>query len=345
MSLKLRIQNPGLFTTVQDLGRHGYRRNGLPAAGAMDRYALSVANLMIGNEVSAAGLECTLLGPSIAFEGVGIAAITGGDLGAQLNGQPLAPWTSFVVNDGDLLSFTAPISGCRAYLAIGGGLDLPEVLGGRATYIRGAVGGLKGRALQKGDLLSAGQTNPGWKWTGELPAEWRRGYGPKATARVVLGPQDDYFTPETIAEFLSAEFEVTKEADRMGYRLAGPKLTHREKKEIVSDGVLPGAIQIPGHGQPIVLLADAQTAGGYPKIAAVIETDLAAFAQARPGDRIRFAEASLDDAVEAMRLQAQQLQEIAEWVQAQRPASEPIVRMMVVTVNGKRYEVMLQERE
>ncbi len=342
MSLKLKVQNPGLFTTVQDLGRDGYRRNGLPAAGAMDRYALAVANLMVGNEVSAAGLECTLLGPAIAFEGVGIAAITGGDLGAKLNGQPMAPWTSFVVKEGDLLSFTAPISGCRAYLAVRGGLDLPIALGGRSTYLRGAVGGLDGRALQKGDLLSAGPVAAHWQWTGTLPAQWLPERKAPVVARVVLGPQDDYFTSATIRQFLDAEFEVTKEADRMGYRLTGPHITHRDKKEIVSDGVLPGAIQIPGHGQPIVLLADAQTAGGYPKIAAVIEPDLAVFAQARPGDRIRFAQVSLEEAVEAMRLQAQRLEEIGAWVQAQQPAS---VRKMIATVNGRHYEVTIQERE
>lgn len=342
MSLRLCIQNPGLFTMVQDLGRDGYRKNGLPAAGAMDRYALAVANLMVGNPITAAGLECTLLGPTITFDGEGIAAITGGDLGATLNGRPIAPWTCFAVRDNDRLSFAVPVCGCRAYLAVGGGIDLPEVLGGRATYLRGAVGGLAGRALQKGDLLSAGLTGSGWRWIGMLPAQWQPLHGQQTTARVVLGPQDDYFTPETIAEFFNAEFEVTKESDRMGYRLAGPKLTHREKKEIVSDGVLPGAIQVPGHGQPIVLLADAQTAGGYPKIAAVIEPDLRVFAQARPGDHIRFVQVSLDEAVAAMRQQAQQLQEIAAWVQAQRPAQ---LRQMVVTVNGKRYEVTVQKQE
>ncbi|MGE5652793.1 MAG: biotin-dependent carboxyltransferase family protein [Bacillota bacterium] len=340
MSLALHIQNPGLFTTVQDLGRNGYRRNGLPAAGAMDRYALAVANLLVGNPMDAAGLECTLLGPTVVFKGTGIVAITGGDLGATHNGRPVAPWTSFTVKDGDLLAFAAPSSGCRAYLAVAGGLDLPEVLGGRSTYLRGAVGGLEGRALQKGDRLSSNPTSSGWRWTGTLPTEWQP--EANAVARVTLGPQDDYFTPETIAEFFTADFEVTKEADRMGYRLAGPKLTHRDKKEIVSDGVLPGAIQIPGHGQPIVLLADAQTAGGYPKIAAVIEPDLPVFAQARPGDHIRFAHISLDDAVVAMRQQAQRLQAIEAWLQMQRPAP---VRRMIVTVQGKRYEVAVQEQQ
>lgn len=342
MRLRFRVQSPGMFTTIQDLGRNGYRRNGLPAAGAMDRFALSVANLMVGNAKDMAGLECTLLGPSLAFEGEGIVAITGGDLGAALNGRMIAPWTSFTVKSGDLLSFTAPISGCRAYLAVRGRLDLPKVLGGYSTYLRGAVGGLEGRALQKGDLLSGNSQDLDWFWTGALPSQWLPSLGQEAVARVVLGPQDDYFTADTIAEFFGATFEVTKEADRMGYRLSGPKLTHQDKKEIVSDGVLPGAIQIPGHGQPIVLLADAQTAGGYPKIGAVIEPDLAVFAQARPGDRIRFSQVSCDEAVAAMRHQAQCLQEIADWIQTRRPA---VTRQMLVTVNGQSYEVTVQEKE
>jgi biotin-dependent carboxylase-like uncharacterized protein len=302
----LRVTAAGLLTTVQDLGRHGHGRLGLPPAGALDAAALRWANLLVGNAPDAAALELTLLGPTLALEGERPlrAALAGADFGATLDGTPLPPWRAFTLRPGDSLACGACRVGARGYLAVAGGVAVPPALGSRSTDRRGAIGGLAGRALAPGDLVPlappAGEPAPALA----LPPDRIPRYTHEWRPRVVLGPQDDRFTPDAIVTFLSAPYTVAREADRMGLRLDGAALAFRDGPagaDVLSEGVATGAIQVPADGRPIVLLADHQTTGGYAKIAHVIGADLWQLGQARPGDTVRFRAVPVAEAQEALR--------------------------------------------
>lgn len=299
------VVEPGPQTTVQDLGRPGYLRYGIPPSGPMDRGAFCLANRLVGNPESAAGLECTVQGPRLEIRQESVVAVTGAEMPFRINGQPAPLWQAVLVRPGDLLQLGMVKAGCRAYLAAAGGIDVPPALGSRATYLRGRLGGVEGRALQKGDLLPVGRP------TEALDAvEGRRvrpdlvpSYPQEVECRVILGPQDDRFTPEGIEAFLAGPYQVTPQVDRMGYRLKGPQITHRHGHDIVSDGVPLGGVQVPG-GQPIVLLVDRQSTGGYTKIATVISQDIARIGQAKPGHLVRFRRVSLAEAHALLRAEA-----------------------------------------
>lgn len=306
---ELRITAAGLLTTVQDLGRYGYGRYGLPVAGALDDGALRWANLLVGNDPTLAALELTLLGPTLTLEGDRpvLAALTGADFGATLNGAPLQPWRGFVLRPGNTLALGGCRTGARGYLAVAGGFALPEALGSRSTDLLGGIGGLpgadRGRPLRAGDRvpLPTAAASPPLR---RLPEGHIPVYGNEARVRVVLGPQDDRFTEDAIVTFLSSPYTVTREADRMGMRLEGPALAFRDGAggaDIISEGVVTGAVQAPAHGRPIVLLAAHQTTGGYAKIATVIGADLWRLGQARPGDRVHFRAVTVAEAREALR--------------------------------------------
>jgi biotin-dependent carboxylase-like uncharacterized protein len=297
------VLDPGLLTTVQDLGRPGYQRAGIPPSGPLDRGAFLLANRLVGNPDGAAGLELTLRGPRLEVRRECLVAVTGADMGVAVNGEAAAPWTAIHLRPGDVVGFRMVTAGCRAYLAVAGGLALPPALGSRSTYLRGRLGGVEGRALQKGDALPLGPpAGPLAGLEGRTVPEARRpAYGSEVECRVILGPQDDRFTPEGIAAFLTGPYEVTPQADRMGYRLKGPLITHARGHDIISDGIPLGGIQVPGEGQPIVLLVDRQTTGGYTKIATVISVDIARLGQSRPGHRVRFRRVTLDEAHAAVR--------------------------------------------
>lgn len=303
------VLSPGLFTTVQDLGRPGWQRFGVPAAGALDKYALIAANALVGNPPGAAGLEVTLLGPVLAVVSEGLVACTGADLGFTIDGQPAALWQAHRVRPGQVLRFTGRRAGCRAYLAVAGGIAVPEVMGSRSTYTRARIGGLAGRPLAAGDQLPVGPLPIDWRDRDglALPEALRR-HGLPQPVRVILGPQDDRFLPLAIERLLGAPYRVTPNSDRMGLRLSGPKLLHRAGADIVSEGVAPGSIQVPGDGQPIVLLADRQATGGYAKIATVISADMDFLGQAAPGDRVTFRTV---DVATAHRLRKQRLELLA----------------------------------
>lgn len=302
---RLVVVDPGLLTTIQDLGRFGYQRVGIPPSGPMDRAAFVVANRLVGNPDRAAALECTLKGPRLEVRREAVVAVTGAPMGFTVNGQEAPPWTALLVRPGDVLGFHIASAGCRAYLAVGGGIDVPPALGSRATYLRGRLGGLGGRALQKGDALPVGVTPPGTARAGRaVPPALRPVYPAERECRVILGPQDDRFTAGGIRAFLEGPYEVTPQADRMGYRLKGPAIAHARGHDIVSDGIPLGGIQVPGEGQPIVLLVDRQTAGGYTKIATVIGVDIGAIGQTRPGQRVRFRRVTLEDAHAALAAEA-----------------------------------------
>ena len=266
--MRLSIIQPGMLTTVQDLGRWGHQAIGMPVAGAMDPMALRRGNIIVNNEQGKAALEITVMGPKLSVEGNGIIALTGADLGLIINGEEKAAWTSHQVEDGDMVSFSGMKGdGCRAYICVGGGIDVPPLMGSRSTYIRGKIGGLEGRALKAGDVLPCGEPRILWRRTigFSCPGTLRPSYRPDRKLSVVLGPQDSSFTDAGLETFTSSTYTISGAADRMGYRLEGPEVEHVKSADIVSDAICLGAIQIPGHGQPIAMMADRQTTGGYTK--------------------------------------------------------------------------------
>jgi biotin-dependent carboxylase-like uncharacterized protein len=300
----LEVLDGGLLTTVQDLGRGGYQRYGVPVAGAADGTALRAANHLVGNEAGAAGLECTVSGPRLVALRPIVAAVTGADLGPVVERNDLGrfevpPCSSFLLRPGNVLRFDGRRSGARAYLAFAGGIDVPEVLGSRSTYLTAGFGGLEGRALRTGDRLGlhpcGRPASPGLKWR----REDRERRESELTIRLVLGPQDDYFTEAGLATLTSSLYTVASASDRMGLRFEGPALEHRQT-EFVSDGIMLGGIQVPPNGLPILMLADRATMGGYPKIATAALADIPSLAQLLPGDRIRFRIVSRDEARSAL---------------------------------------------
>jgi 5-oxoprolinase (ATP-hydrolysing) subunit C len=310
MSDALLLTDGGLFSTVQDFGRFGYQRFGISASGAMDVLAMRLANALVGNQPDTAVIETTLSGPAFVVEAPACRlAFTGIDARITLNGAPVAPYRAFDAAFGDRVAIGPGTNGLRGYLALAGGLALDPVLGSLSTHSRSRIGGFEGRQLAAGDRLLL----PGCVPAGpclELPASER----PSADGpiRVLLGPQDDAFTSEGIQTFLSSLYTVSNKTDRMGCQLEGPAITHRAGFNIVSDGIMNGSIQVPGHGRPIVLLADRQTTGGYPKIATVIEADLRKLAQARPGSTLAFTALSAEAAEEAAATDRRRLSALIE---------------------------------
>jgi antagonist of KipI len=301
----------GMLTTVQDLGRFGYQRYGVPTSGALDLFSLRAANRLVGNGDEAAGLEMMLIGPRLRFLAPATIALTGADLDARLDGQRVPRWESVVVEPGRTLSFSGPLDGIRGYLAVAGGLDVPLVLGSRSTYARSKLGGVEGRPLKAGDVLHVEGDRPVLLGgTLRLPVSERPKWGHAHTLRVVLGPQDDRFTRDGIRTFVSSAYTVSPQSDRMGCRLSGPAIQHARGADIVSDGTPFGAVQVAGDGVPIVLLADRGTAGGYTKIATVIGPDIPHLAQATPGDTVTFTQVSLDEAYHAVRQEELRLESI-----------------------------------
>ncbi len=282
----MEVLKPGMFTTVQDAGRPGHRADGVPGGGAADTLALRLANLLVGNEQHAAGLECTLVGPELRFNRDTLVAWGGATTAA------LPSWRPVPVRAGDALTIGPLSRGCRGYLAIAGGVETPPQLGSRGTYVRGALGGFDGRALRVGDVVPVGagcsRASTGQWHIDErlLPA-----YANPVTVRVVTGAHGADFE-----DWRGRAFTVSPQSDRMGARLVGTLPRLAPPRELVSSPVAPGTIQVPPDGQPIVLLADAQTIGGYPQVAHVISVDLPLVAQLRPGDTVRFTEVTLAEA-------------------------------------------------
>ena len=298
--MSIEVLHPGLLTTVQDLGRTGYQRFGVSVSGAVDPRSAAVANILAGNPDGEAVLECTVLGPQLRFDAPAVIAVTGADLGPTLDGVPAENYRALRVQAGQTLRFTGPKCGCRAYLAVSGGLDVPEVMGSRSTYMKAKIGGWHGRKLEKGDVLPlrAPGTEPKALENCALAPEFRG--RSEYTLRVVMGPQDNAFTPGGVSAFLSGVYTVTPEFDRMGCRMEGPEIEHNGSADILSDGIAFGAVQVPDSGQPIVMLADRQTTGGYTKIANVISADFRLLGQLKSGDRVRFEKVSLAAAQEAL---------------------------------------------
>jgi antagonist of KipI len=290
---------PGLFTTVQDLGRYGYLKYGIPISGSMDTFSLVAANVLVANNPNDACLEITLFGPELQALTRTQIAITGGDISAKINGQNIPTWQTLEVEEGDAVSLGKVESGCRAYLSIRGGINAPLVLGSRATYVRGGFGGIRGRQLKTGDIIERFDIPP-LKVEYSMPEDLVPQFTDQYKVHVILGPQADLFTEMGIHTFLSSSYNVTSEADRMGYRLEGPTIKHKAGADIISDALLPGAIQVPKNGKPIIIMRDAQTTGGYPKIAVTIIPDVSSLGQAKPNDVIEFSKITISQAREKL---------------------------------------------
>jgi len=307
MNMKaFQVRHPGVLTTIQDFGRKGFMKYGTPASGVADPFAAEAANRLVGNDPGAALLETTLFRLELlALEELTI-AITGGDLTPTINKAPLPMWRSVPVRPGDRIAFQRRKTGFRAYLAVGGGFSAEEFLGSRSVFVRG----LMGQPLRSGEVLGAEGETSGAFPPRLIPPELVPDYSRRGPLRVILGPQDDRFTAKGIETFLTSEYKVSAQADRMGYRLEGPKIEHVKGADIISECIARGAIQVPGDGLPIILLWDAQVSGGYTKIANVISADLGTLAQVMPGEALRFERVSLDEAHRALRRQEERLEKI-----------------------------------
>jgi biotin-dependent carboxylase-like uncharacterized protein len=333
--VNVEVVKPGVLSLLQDRGRVGFQRFGVPVSGAMDAWSHRVANVLVGNSDQEATLEVTLIGPSLRFPEAALIAITGADLSPRIGEHAVPQGTAVLVRAGSLLEFGRRVTGVRAYLAVRAGFDVEPVMGSRSTYVRGGFGGLSGRALRKGDALQVVAADaeqafpqPAAKVrTGTLPfaafdeplALPSPPFGASPSmVRVIAGQQWDAFTDAARQSLCEGEFRLHPQSDRMGFRFEGPKLALREPLEMISEAVAFGTIQVPADGNPIVLMADRQTTGGYPKIASVASVDLPVLAQTMPQQPVRFTMVSLEDAQRLYLARERAMAEFAMKVAAQR---------------------------
>ena len=303
------VIEPGILTTIQDLGRYGFSQFGVPPSGALDSFSFRAGNLLVGNLEEKACLETALMGLKLIALKEVVISITGGDLCPTLNGEPLTMWRTHLLVEGDVIHFKKVRAGCRAYLAVAGGFVVPRIMGSSSTYLSGRFGGLEGRKLKRGDILYSLDISCSLNKLGlRFPIDWVSFPEKKVSLRVISGPQDDHFTEEGFQTFCSSPYHVTPQCDRMGIRLEGPRIERRPDVEesIISEGLVAGAIQVPGDGNPIIILTELVT-GGYTKIATIISTDLPRVAQLKPGDQVRFLPISIEGAHDLLREQEERL--------------------------------------
>jgi biotin-dependent carboxylase-like uncharacterized protein len=346
------FRKKGMLTTVQDQGRIGYQRYGMPVCGAMDHYAMELANILVGNPRSEAVIEATVMGPTIVFDEAEIFAISGGDFGPTLNGQPIENDRAYLAEAGDILSLPLAKRGARAYIAFAGGLDLEEVMGSRSTFLKGGVGGLEGRAIRDGDRINL---RAPCDWLPDLedrfvPEKLLPALSDRVTVRFTYGPQDDLFSAIGKRTFAKSEYTLSDKSDRMGFRMDGPAVERAAGSDgnIISDGICFGAIQIT-NGQPIVMMADRQTTGGYPKLGCVITADLPLLAQLKAGDRVRFRPVSVAAAQAVYRRQRKALDDLEKRFLARltpepEPQPEPLSGRYLIHVDGKEYDICIEEQ-
>ncbi|TCJ16483.1 biotin-dependent carboxyltransferase [Rubrobacter taiwanensis] len=321
--MAIRVRQPGLLTTVQDAGRFGYYDIGMPPSGAMDLFSYRVGNYLVGNPDGAAGLEITYMGPELEFTGDAVLAVTGAEMPPKINGEEAPTWEALRVREGDVLSFDYLRSGARAYLAVAGGIEVPEFMDSRSTYTLIGLGGHEGRALQEGDELRVGEPANGSGRVGRrLDERHIPAYADEVELRVIIGLCSYRLTEESLEEFLTVEWTVTPDADRIGYRYRGGELRFVEREQppgagsdpanVVDLGYPVGSIQVPGGVEPIVLLNDAVTGGGYATIGTVISVDRDVLAQTKTNDRTRFRSVTLEEALQARRERRELLAAIKE---------------------------------
>ncbi|MFB4162335.1 biotin-dependent carboxyltransferase family protein [Alteribacillus sp. JSM 102045] len=323
----IKVLKPGLQTTVQDDGRVGYYETGMPPSGAVDQYSYSVANLLTGNAKGAALLEITYMGPELAFQQDATIALTGGNIPPKINGDPVPMWETLRVKSGDILSFDFVKQGARSYLAVAGGIEVPEIMGSRSTYTLCGIGGLEGRALQEGDTLIIGDLKETDIKAGAYVTEqFIPELSNRHEIRVIIGLCSYRLTEESKQRFLDIEWTVPPEANRVGYRLKGERLDFVPRDQPFGAGSNPsnvvdlgypiGSIQIPDGVEPIALLNDAVTGGGYATIATIISTDLNRIAQAKTNEKIKFVSVSLDEALQARQDVNRNLKEIKSLIES-----------------------------
>ena len=334
--MAMEICSAGPLTTVQDMGRTGFAARGFQENGACDKYAMRVANLLAGNRADpdrAAVLEFTLRGAVIRFHADAVISLTGADMSPAVNGTPVEPYHPVLIQKGETLQMGTAVRGLRGYLAVYGGISVPEVMGSRSTNLQCHIGGYEGRALRNGDLLPIGKSSfparmywrrvskklSGWGtgeediWLRGKARPWRFLGGERIPLlRVVPGPQAEAFTEEGLRTFEEAVFMVTTDSNRMACKLDGPEIRTIHGSDILSDAIVEGSVQVSSNGKPIVMMADHQTAGGYAKIGTVIRVDLPSMAQARPGDRVAFRFVEPEEGIECCRKAARELERLKE---------------------------------
>jgi biotin-dependent carboxylase-like uncharacterized protein len=321
--MAIRVGQPGLLTTVQDTGRFGEYAIGMPPSGAMDVFSYQVGNYLVGNEEGAAGLEITYFGPELTFTEDHVIAITGAEMPPKINGEEVPSWEALGVREGDVLSFDYLKSGARSYLAVAGGIDVPVFMHSRSTYTLIGLGGHEGRALQEGDELAVGEGGDRSERVGMAVArEQLPAFSDETELRVIIGLASYRLTEESMREFLNTTWTVTPDADRVGYRYRGGELKFVEREQpagagadqanVVDFGYPIGSIQVPGGVEPIVLLNDAVTGGGYATIGTVISADRDKLAQTKTNDKTRFRSVDLDEALQAREERRQQMAEIRQ---------------------------------
>jgi biotin-dependent carboxylase-like uncharacterized protein len=332
---RIRIITPGMLSTIQDRGRIGYQQYGIPVSGASDRYSLQLANILVGNNRYEGCIEMTMKGAAIVFLSKSTIAITGADMLPILNNNPIRAYETVTVDAGDVLEMNIAQKGLRSYLSIAGGFDLEEIMGSKSTYIRGGFGGYKGRKLKSGDVLDINPSN--FNQIRKIPVDMIPIYGSDTTLSIIVGTEEECFAEKSIETFLNSSYTITGQSDRMGIRLEGPPIKHIDSADILSSGISEGTIQVPKNGQPIIMMADRQTTGGYTRIANVISTDIPKLAQMKPGDTIHFQKISLSDAHSRIRLQEEKFQALIRTFQNPK-------RTFRVSVNGTVFEVDVWEK-
>lgn len=322
------VKKPGVITTIQDVGRFGFQGSGFSTNGAMDHRALAIANLLVENDPSAPVLEFALAGPTVRFTTSTCIAITGGDFVPTLDGEPVPSYVALMVHRGSILRFRASRSGCYGYLAIAGNsVRVPEVMGSRSTNLKCGFGGWKGRTLIVGDYLPFSTKSVDFLPNlGSHRIDSDRAFYEfdcdEVTLRVVPGPQQDMFTDEGLSTFYGQSYATTTKCDRMGYRLDGPEIETKYGSDIISDGVAFGAVQVPSHGRPIIMLADRQTTGGYAKIGTIASVDIPKLVQCPPGRTIRFKPIDVQEAQTLLREEARLFEMLA--LKVRRPSADGI---------------------
>lgn len=335
----IKVINGGFLTTIQDMGRFGYQETGMAVSGVMDQRSAALANLLVGNAETEGVIEVTMMGPMLTFTEDNLTAITGGNLGAKLDGKPFPMYETVLVKKGQTLSFGGMFGGSRAYIAFAGGLDVPVVMGSKSTNLKSKVGGFQGRKLGAGDEIGFSAPKTWLPHLGERTLAPEDFSAKELTLRVVMGPQDDCFTEKGIETFLGCAYTISNEYDRMGCRMQGEVIEHKNGGDIITDGISFGAVQIPSHGNPIVMMADHQTTGGYTKIANVISVDLPKLAQCMPGVRVHFERVSIEEAQDLYCEQKNGWRKLAErFNAAAEPASEVQAAAVAAAINeDKKY--------
>lgn len=332
------VNSQGLLTLIQDKGRIGYQKFGVPSSGVMDNYSYEIGNILVGNNGNEACLEVLMMGPEIIFDDESKIAITGADLGPMINDIKIDMWRSYIVKRGDRLSFKGIFSGARSYICFEGGIDAKEVMNSKSTYTRARIGGIEGRPIKVNDYINLNKRNNYQNRI--LDLEYIPEYKSDITLRVIKGPQDDMFEDSEFEKLTTSEYIVTNECDRMGYRLEGEEIKHIQGADIISDGISFGAIQIPGHGKPIIMMADRQTVGGYSKIANVCTVDLPKLAQAKPGDKVKFEIISVESAQKELIDYCEKLEYIKDNIKTFNIKTS---KMFTIKIGGKVYNTMVEE--